>query len=202
MNKNKSKWRHIPNILTVLRLLAVPLMAVWMLAGKWTESLVLFLLAELTDILDGAIARRFQFISNFGKLVDPLADKLLQLTALLLLSVGNRLPPVFFYILCAKELAMVVGSLFFLKKDIVVSSNWVGKAAAAVLFAGIVLAFLNIAAAAYVLWLGVGVSLAAAVVYLKGYLKQIKEKDAKLIKHQTIKSSVLPLLLSYNLQSL
>ena len=85
----------------------------------------------------------------------------------------------FFYILCAKELAMVVGSLFFLKKDIVVSSNWVGKAAAAVLFAGIVLAFLNIAAAAYVLWLGVGVSLAAAVVYLKGYLKQIKEKDAK-----------------------
>ncbi|NLO40315.1 MAG: phosphatidylglycerophosphate synthase [Ruminiclostridium sp.] len=179
MNKNKSKWRHIPNILTVLRLLAVPLMAVWMLAGKWTESLVLFLLAELTDILDGAIARRFQFISNFGKLVDPLADKLLQLTALLLLSVGNRLPPVFFYILCAKELAMVVGSLFFLKKDIVVSSNWVGKAAAAVLFAGIVLAFLNIAAAAYVLWLGVGVSLAAAVVYLKGYLKQIKEKDAK-----------------------
>lgn len=174
MSGNKSKWRHIPNILTVLRLLAVPLMAVWMIAGKWTESLVLFLLAEFTDILDGAIARRFQFISNFGKLADPLADKLLQLTALLLLSHGNRLPPVFFYILCAKELAMILGSLFFLKKDVVVSSNWVGKAAAAVLFAGIVLAFLDIAASVYVLWLGVGISLAAAVVYLKGYLKQIK----------------------------
>ena len=174
MSENKSKWRHIPNILTVLRLLAVPLMAVWMIAGKWTESLVLFLLAEFTDILDGAIARRFQFISNFGKLMDPLADKLLQLTALLLLSLGNRLPPVFFYILCAKELAMIIGSLFFLKKDVVVSSNWVGKTAAAVLFAGIVLAFLNIAASVHVLWLGVGISLAAAVVYLKGYLKQIQ----------------------------
>lgn len=173
MNGNKSKWRHIPNILTVLRLLAVPLMAVWMIRGKWTESLILFLAAEFTDILDGYIARRFQFITNFGKLADPLADKLLQLTALLLLSVGNRLPPVFFYILCAKELAMIIGSLFFLKKDVVVSSNWVGKAAAAVLFAGIVLAFLNVPASVYVLWLGVGISLAAAVVYLKCYLKQI-----------------------------
>jgi len=174
MSGSKSKWRHIPNILTVLRLLAVPLMAVWMVAGKWTESLVVFLLAEFTDILDGAIARRFQFISNFGKLVDPLADKLLQLTALLLLSLGGRLPSVFFWLLCAKELAMILGALFFLKKDVVVSSNWVGKAAAAVLFAGIVLAFLNSPLSVYVLWLGVAVSLAAAVVYLMGYVKQIK----------------------------
>lgn len=176
MNGNKSKWHHIPNILTVLRLLAVPLLAVWMLAGKWTESLILFLAAEFTDILDGYIARRFQFISNFGKLVDPLADKLLQLTALLLLSVGDRLPPVFFYILCAKELGMIVGSLFFLKKDVVVSSNWVGKAAAAVLFAGIVLAFLNIGASVIILWIGVVISIAAAVVYLKGYLGQLKQE--------------------------
>ncbi len=177
MNGNKSKWRHIPNILTILRLLAVPLLAVWMLAGKWTESLVLFLLAEFTDILDGYIARRYQFISNFGKLADPLADKLLQLTALLLLSVGNRLPPVFFYILCAKELGMIVGALFFLKKEVVVSSNWVGKAAAAVLFAGIVLAFLNISASVIVLWIGVVIAIAAAGVYLKGYLGQLKEKQ-------------------------
>lgn len=176
MEENKSKWRHIPNILTVLRLLAVPLLAAWMLAGKWTESLVLFLLAEFTDILDGYIARRFHFISNFGKLVDPLADKLLQVTALFLLAKGGRLPIIFFYILCAKELAMVIGSLFFLKKDVVVSSNWVGKAAAAILFAGIVLGFLNVDAAVYILWTGVAVSLAAAVVYLRGFLKQLKKQ--------------------------
>lgn len=175
MSGKKSKWRHIPNILTMLRLLAVPLMAVWMVSGKWTESLILFIAAEITDILDGYIARRFQFISNFGKLVDPLADKLLQLTALFLLSVGNRLPPVFFYILVAKELAMILGALFFLKKDVVVSSNWIGKAAAAVLFVGIVLAFLDGAAAVYVLWMGVVISLAAAVVYLKGYIQQLKK---------------------------
>jgi cardiolipin synthase len=175
MKSSKSKWRHIPNILTIARLLAVPVMAVWMADGKWVQSLVLFVLAEFTDILDGYIARRFQFITNFGKLADPLADKLIQLTALFMLSKGGRLPVIFFYILCAKELAMILGSLFFLKKEIVVSSNWVGKAAASVLFAGIVLAFLDVVAAVPVLWAGVAISLAAAVVYLKGYIMQLKK---------------------------
>lgn len=172
----KSKWRHIPNILTILRLLAVPLMAVWMISGKWTESLILFLLAEFTDILDGYIARRYNFISNFGKLADPLADKLIQLTALFLLAHGGRLSYWFFYILCGKELAMIIGSMFFLKKEIVVSSNWVGKAAAFVLFVGIVSAFINSPFSESLLWIGIIISLAAAVVYLKGYLKQIKSK--------------------------
>jgi len=172
----KSKWRHIPNILTILRLLAVPLMAVWMISGKWTESLILFLLAEFTDILDGYIARRYNFISNFGKLADPLADKLIQLTALFLLAHGGRLSYWFFYILCGKELAMIIGSMFFLKKEIVVSSNWVGKAAAFVLFVGIVSAFINSPFSESLLWIGIIISLIAAVVYLKGYLKQIKSK--------------------------
>lgn len=177
MEKSKSKWRHIPNILTVLRLLAVPLMAVWMIGGKWTESLILFVSAELTDILDGYIARRFNFISTFGKLVDPLADKLIQMTALFLLYRGNRLPGYFFFILCAKELAMILGSLFFLKKNVVVSSNWVGKAAAFILFIGIVLAFLGDLNAVIVLWIGVIFALAAAIVYLRGYLKQLKNQN-------------------------
>lgn len=174
----KSKWRHIPNLLTILRLLAVPLMAVWMISEKWTHSLVLFLLAEFTDILDGYIARRFNFVSDFGKLADPLADKLIQLTALFLLARGELLPYCFFYILCGKELAMIIGSLFFLKKDVVVSSNWVGKAAAFVLFAGIILAFLNSVISLYLLWVGVIISVAAAIVYLKGYLNQLKLKSA------------------------
>ena len=172
----KSKWRHLPNILTMLRLLAVPLLAVWMISGKWTESLILFFLAEFTDILDGYIARRYNFISNFGKLADPLADKLIQLTALFLLARGGRLSYWFFYILCGKELAMIIGSLFFLKKEVVVSSNWVGKAAASVLFIGIVLAFINTPFSEGLLWIGVIISLIAAIVYLKGYLNQIKTK--------------------------
>jgi cardiolipin synthase len=173
----KSKWRHIPNILTILRLLAVPLMAVWMISGKWIQSLSLFLLAEFTDILDGYIARRFNFISNFGKLADPLADKMIQLTALFLLAHGGRLPYYFFFILCGKELAMIAGSLFFLKKDVVVFSNRVGKAAAFVLFTGIVAAFLNSPYSVYILWLGLVISFAAAVVYLVKFLK-VSHRDS------------------------
>jgi len=160
---NKSKWRHVPNILTVLRLIAVPVMALLMISGKWTA-----------DILDGYIARKYNFITNFGKLADPFADKAIQLTAMLLLAGDERLPYYFFFILLAKEAAMIIGSLFFLRREIVVSSNWVGKAAAAVLFAGVVLAFLDIPAAVYVMWAGTAISVAASIVYLICYVKQIK----------------------------
>ena len=95
---NKSKWRHVPNILTILRLIAVPVMALLMISGKLTEGLIVFAAAELTDILDGYIARKYNFITNFGKLADPFADKAIQLTALLLLARGGRLPYYFFFI--------------------------------------------------------------------------------------------------------
>jgi CDP-diacylglycerol--glycerol-3-phosphate 3-phosphatidyltransferase len=185
----KSKWRYIPNILTILRLLAIPLMAVWMISEKWEQALILFIAAEFTDILDGYIARRFNFISNFGKLVDPLADKLIQLTAIFLLAHGGKLPYYFFYILIGKELAMVVGALFFLKKDVVVSSNWVGKAAASVLFISIILAFLDSPFSIYMLWIGMIISLTAAVVYLKGYLKQVQGREMPENREQVTENS-------------
>jgi len=143
-----------------------------MLSGKWIPGLTVFILAGLTDIVDGYIARKFQVISNFGKLADPLADKLLHLTALQILSHRGRLPVYFFWILCIKELAMIIGSLFFLKKKVVVYSNWVGKAAAVILFTGIILSFLNKPAATYVLWAGVAVSFSAGANYLVKFLKQ------------------------------
>lgn len=174
---SKSKWRHIPNILTMLRLAIVPVVAVLMISEEWIWSLVLFVVAEFTDILDGYIARKYKFISNFGKLADPLADKLLQLTVLLLLSASGKLPSYFFLVLCIKELAMILGALFFLKKDVVVSSNWVGKAASAIIFAGIVLALLNFQISKYLLLLGIAVSLAAGIVYLVRYLHQMKNKS-------------------------
>lgn len=173
---NNSKWRYIPNALTILRLAVIPVMAYFMISEKWVLSLIIFVLAEFTDILDGYIARKFQVISNFGKLADPLADKLIQLTALLLLSTGGRLPIYFFNILCLKEIAMIVGALFFLKKDVVVYSNWIGKAASAILFSGIVLAFLNVAISVYLLWAGVAVSITAGALYLIKFLQQINEK--------------------------
>lgn len=173
---NRNGWKYIPNILTVIRLLLIPLMAYMMISGKWIQALVIFILAGLTDILDGYIARKFQVISNFGKLADPLADKLLQLTALFFLSAGGRIHLYFFYILCLKELAMIIGSLFFLRKNVVVYSNWVGKAAAAILFSGIVFSFLNTSLSVYLLWIGVAFSIAAGINYLITFLKQVREK--------------------------
>ncbi|NLK68705.1 MAG: phosphatidylglycerophosphate synthase [Clostridiaceae bacterium] len=171
---SKSKWRHIPNILTILRLIVIPIMVYYMLRREWVISLIIFVSAEITDVLDGYIARKYNFISKFGKLADPLADKLLQLTALFFLSRGDIIPSHFFYILCIKELAMVVGALLFLKKDVVVHSNWMGKAAATILFLGIILAFLNLSISVVILCIGVIVSIVAGVFYLKAFLQQVK----------------------------
>ncbi len=91
-------------------------------------AIIFFAIGGLTDILDGQIARRFNMITSFGKLADPLADKSMQVTALVLLTLKDKIPPVFLIIVIAKELFMIAGSVLLYKKErFVVSSNWYGK---------------------------------------------------------------------------
>lgn len=75
----------LPNILTLVRLLLVPVFMLLLLFGHNLLAFIVFLIASLTDYLDGVIARKYNAISNFGKLADPLADKILVMTALVLL---------------------------------------------------------------------------------------------------------------------
>ena len=86
--------KHIPNALTILRFLMVPLFLYLMFLYRGSQgpmlSLIVFSLASLTDYVDGMLARKWNVISDFGKIMDPLADKLLVLSALLGLSL---LPP-------------------------------------------------------------------------------------------------------------
>ena len=82
---------NLPNKLTVLRVLMIPFFVAFLLyditgpADKWI-ALVLFCTASLTDMLDGKIARKYNLVTNFGKFMDPLADKLLVCTALICLT--------------------------------------------------------------------------------------------------------------------
>ena len=88
---------NLPNKLTVLRVIMVPFFVFFMLtdfagdAGKWI-ALVLFCLASLTDMLDGKIARARNLVTNFGKFMDPLADKLLVCSAMICLIPAGKLP--------------------------------------------------------------------------------------------------------------
>ena len=86
---------NVPNVLTMIRLLLVPVYVVLFVSGQKYAALVTFLAASLTDLLDGRIARKYNLITDFGKLVDPFADKVMVLTALLSMAIGSSaIPPV------------------------------------------------------------------------------------------------------------
>jgi cardiolipin synthase len=119
---------NIPNILTAIRFCLVPVFGYYLFNERFSIAVILFLVAGLTDILDGVIARKFNMITSWGKLADPLADKLIQLTALAILSLqGLILLPVLIIVL-AKEIFMVAGSVLLYKKvKFVAQANWYGK---------------------------------------------------------------------------
>ncbi|HOA34462.1 MAG TPA: CDP-alcohol phosphatidyltransferase family protein, partial [Clostridiales bacterium] len=75
----------VPNILTMIRIILVPIFAVLFLKGSYIPALVVLLLSGLTDFFDGKIARRFNQISELGKILDPIADKFTQITIAVLL---------------------------------------------------------------------------------------------------------------------
>ena len=122
----------IPNLLTLIRLLAIPVLARLIYVGQPYDlvAFLLFLGIWLTDMLDGYIARKYNQITEFGKLFDPFVDKLFQLTTAVMMCVVGKLPLWVPLVIGVKELAMILGSLFLLReKDKVVYARWYGKAA-------------------------------------------------------------------------
>ena len=121
----------VPNVLTLLRLLAIPWLCrlIWQWPENRLQAFILFLAIWLTDMLDGFIARRFNQMSAFGKLFDPLVDKLFQLATAVTMFLIGRIPlwvPLFLFV---REALMVLGSVFLLKRaDKVVYSSLIGKA--------------------------------------------------------------------------
>ena len=119
--------KQVPNALTILRFILIPFILISLINNDYLSTFILLTLSGLTDVLDGTIARKFNLISNFGKLMDPLADKLTQLTVLTTLAIKNIIPIWMIIVLAIKECAMIAGASFLYGKDLVVSSKWYGK---------------------------------------------------------------------------
>ena len=134
--------KYIPNILTVLRFFLIPFTIYYLVNDQFILAIVFLTLSGLTDVLDGAIARKFNLITNFGKLIDPLADKITQLSILGTLVVKNIIPLWILVIVLIKEAAMVAGAAFLYGKDLVVSSKWYGKASTVLFYLAIVLSMI------------------------------------------------------------
>jgi CDP-diacylglycerol--glycerol-3-phosphate 3-phosphatidyltransferase len=121
---------NVPNVLTLLRILAVPVIVVALLGETPNGDALaagVFALAALTDGLDGYIARRRQDVTTFGKLVDPLADKLLIVAALVSLVSLGRLAAWVAMVIIARELAVTVLRAVAVEQGVVISASWLGK---------------------------------------------------------------------------
>lgn len=130
--------KHIPNILTIIRFIFIPSIVLALVNDNYLLALILFTLSSFTDVLDGKIARKYNAISDFGKLMDPLADKLTQLSVLLTLAIKNVIPWWIVLVLVLKETVMISGASFLYGKSLVVSSKWYGKLTTVLIYIAVV----------------------------------------------------------------
>lgn len=123
---------NLPNKLTVLRVIMIPVFLVFLLtncaggASKYIAAAV-FVLASLTDMLDGKIARKYNLVTNFGKFMDPLADKLLVCSALIAFVELGYLPAWIVIIIISREFIISGFRLIAADKGVVIAANYWGK---------------------------------------------------------------------------
>lgn len=172
---------NIPNLLTILRLLLIPVFYSLYQKDMYGSALLVFLIASFTDFLDGYLARKWNQITNFGKLADPVADKVMVLTALYCLAADGRIPWFAPAAILAKELLMVIGGAFMLGKKVVVQANIWGKAATFAFIIALALVFpwhgveFLYSAGNVLVILATLLSLWAMVQYAYGCIKQLKD---------------------------
>lgn len=139
------KALNIPNMLTVIRLLLIPVFIRYYTSGELIMALTVYLVAGVTDVLDGYIARRYDLSTKLGTVLDPLADKLMLLTALGCLSFSAIIPMWVFYIVVLKEGAMILGAaiMYFGHINRVIPSNVFGKIATIVFYIAVATSLLE-----------------------------------------------------------
>ncbi len=140
---NNGWMKYIPNMLSFLRLLMVGVFLYFFKRSQYYAALGVYILAILTDMLDGYLARRNGWITDLGKILDPLADKLMLITALICFYLQGWIPLWLLAIVMGKETIMIIGGAFLLKKDVVVFADWFGKFATGFFNAGVITTLLK-----------------------------------------------------------
>jgi len=174
---------NLPNALTVARILLVPVLVVALLDGTSNGDLlaaIVFALASLTDAVDGYLARSRNAITTFGKLMDPVADKLLILAALLSLVSLGRVSAWVAMVIIAREFAVTATRMAATQHGVVIAANWWGKAKTIV---QVVVIFLLITFTDSPPWLDVlvyvmvAITVVSGVDYFFGLRRLLREAD-------------------------
>ncbi|MBQ2720745.1 MAG: CDP-alcohol phosphatidyltransferase family protein [Clostridia bacterium] len=133
----------IPNIISIIRIALVPAFCVLYFTPdlRWAAFIIL-VLSGISDVLDGMIARKFNLVSRVGKVLDPIADKLFQLSTVTCLCIDGAVGWWLLCIMIAKDLFMLIGgSVFYHKTHAVIASKWYGKLTSCLLFSMFVISF-------------------------------------------------------------
>lgn len=184
--------RHIPNILTCIRILLVGIFVYLFLNSHYVASISIYAISFLTDLLDGYLARRHNWTTPLGKVLDPLADKLMLVAVLVCFFINDSIPRWILIVIAAEEFIMILVGAILYSMKIVVYSDWFGKIATGLFAAAIVLTFVHIIGennygvdifgwAEYVFIAAVAASLVAFVHYgiktIKGNFSESKLKN-------------------------
>ena len=166
---------NLPNKLTVLRVIMVPFFVFFMLtdvggaANKWI-ALALFVVASLTDMLDGKIARKYGLVTNFGKFMDPLADKLLVCSALICLIELRQLPAWMVIVIISREFIISGFRLIASDNGVVIAASYWGKFKTTFQMIAVILLIFNLEALRLLADICVWVALALTVISLADYI--------------------------------
>lgn len=182
-NPYQKKILTIPNIMSLFRMALIPIIVyLYVVKDNYLWTVILLVVSGATDIIDGFIARKFNMISDFGKTIDPIADKLTQLALLccLLFRFNYMIFPIVLMVI--KEVASGITCLVSIKKTKQVSSSvWHGKLTTVALYSMIVihLIWYSIPTSYSLVLVGfcVGVMLMSFIMYINAHLKQIKNSN-------------------------
>ena len=180
----KSKLFNIPNILAFTRLLLAPIMFLFLvnqdatifegIHHSWLNYIAafIFVLASATDFFDGYIARTFDQVTTIGKILDPLADKMLTLSAFLgLMMIGSASPWAVFLIL-TRELFITGLRVSAVAEGIDISASWMGKVKTVVQMVAIGFLLMNWPGATLLLWIAVTLTLYSGFEYVRDFFKK------------------------------
>lgn len=172
----QEKVFNVPNVLTLLRIVLLPFIAWCFQKGNMAWAFGLYMAAMLTDVFDGAIARKTNQITTIGKLLDPVADKLSLLTLLALFAFDGQISLWVLAVMFFKETLMVIGGSVAMKSGIVISAMPIGKATTVAFALSIAARFMSLTRLADgLMYFSVALSMAALIWYTRSVMISIAQ---------------------------
>ena len=175
---------NLPNKLTMVRVLLIPFFVFFLLSsipGKDIIALIFFIVASLTDFLDGRIARKYNLITDFGKFMDPLADKLLVCSAMICLIELGRIPAWIVCVIVAREFAISGFRLIAADNGIVIAASYWGKFKTTFQMIMVILMILNLSnpvmqtLTQIIMWIALPLTIVSLVDYIMKNKKVISQ---------------------------